>query len=192
MPTPEEITGLVVLVPEAEACVGALRREHAPDAPLGMPPHVTVLYPFAPMGALDQAALRRLERAVAGCEPFEVVLDTVGTFPGVVYLTPTPRVGFERLTAAVVRAFPAYPPYGGLAADPTPHLTVGVCDDEEGIAALEAWARGALCEHGPIRSRAREVWLVRSMEGKWCFERAFALGGGPRVRGQQASGIMPE
>ena len=39
-------SALVVLVPAAEPCVGALRLRYDPVARLGMPAHVTLLHPF--------------------------------------------------------------------------------------------------------------------------------------------------
>src|SRR6185312_14804244 len=50
-------TALIVAVPEAETAVGALRREHDSSAALGVPAHVTILFPFLPPERVDQDAL---------------------------------------------------------------------------------------------------------------------------------------
>ena len=40
-------TALVVVIPELEPLVAAWRDRLTADGPRGMPPHVTLLYPFA-------------------------------------------------------------------------------------------------------------------------------------------------
>src|SRR5689334_8297219 len=61
-------TALIITVPEAEEAVGALRLEHDSSAALGVPAHITILFPFAPPERVDETALASL---FATCAPFE-------------------------------------------------------------------------------------------------------------------------
>ena len=81
-----------------------------PVAPLGVPAHITVLYPFIPP---DAARRRRCERAIAdvlrGFAAFDFALRDVRRFPdGVLYLAPEPVEPFARahrgVRAPVARA----------------------------------------------------------------------------------------
>ena len=50
-------SALVVVVPEAEQLVGPFREKYDPSAAAGMPPHITLLYPFKPPDAVSYTHL---------------------------------------------------------------------------------------------------------------------------------------
>ena len=125
-PEPEPQSALVVVVPDAEFLVEVVRSAHDPAAAAGIPPHITVLYPFLPPKQLDAAGNRQ---EVASCfqqfVPFDFVLVSVKRF-----LHPLRRtrakwiisgaylegVGdVSRVSALQGKTFPYYPsPYSGL------------------------------------------------------------------------------
>lgn len=119
-------SALIVPVPRAEEVVAEHRRRFDPSSPWGVPAHVTVLYPFVDPDAVDDEVVRRLEEAVGGVPAFDCVFRRCGWFDeDVLWLAPEPDEPFRALTAAVWRAFPQHPPYGGAYPDVVPHLTVG-------------------------------------------------------------------
>ena len=65
-------TALIVVVPEAEPAVGALRLEHDWSAPLGVPAHVTILFPFAAGAEVEEEAIAEV---VAGFPAFDFELN---------------------------------------------------------------------------------------------------------------------
>ena len=67
-------TALIVKVPEAEPLVGGLRDRFDPVARLGVPAHVTILYPFMPVAAIDAAILETLRRIAASTRAFAIAL----------------------------------------------------------------------------------------------------------------------
>src|SRR5579863_6835140 len=116
---------LLVPVASAEGTVAKIRRRLDPASHLGVPAHVTVLYPFAPPASLDDAAMVRLASIFERVSAFEFELSDVGWFEErVMYLAPTPPSRFIELTQAIVAEFPGYPPYGGEFPEVTPHLTL--------------------------------------------------------------------
>jgi 2'-5' RNA ligase len=156
-------TALIVAVPEAEPHVAELRLAHDSSAPLGVPAHITILFPFAPAGELDEDAVGEL---LARHSAFDFQLASVEHFDnGVTYLAPVPSEPFAALTQAVARRFPAYPPYEGAFETVIPHLTVGE-------------TRLQLAPPLPIACRAREVVLIEEDEpgGRWRERRRFPLG----------------
>ena len=66
-------TAVVVLFPELDALIGTLRRANTRDGAREMPPHATLLYPFADAGAVADNVRRVLDPAGGA----EVVEDAV-------------------------------------------------------------------------------------------------------------------
>ena len=163
-------TALVVLVPDAEAVVAEHRLRHDPAAAIGVPAHVTVLYPFRTEVDDDTAAA--LTAIAAAVPAFDATFRTTARFPGlVVYLDPEPAAPFHELIARCVAAFPDCPPYGGTIPDPLPHLTVADGVDEPTADALDVEVRDGL----PITSRVERLTLI-SGPPPWRTVRHFALG----------------
>ncbi len=147
-----------------------LRRLHDPAAALGIPAHVTILYPFLPeVDGTDQAELDHLFGSV---EPFGFRLTRTDRFPGVIYLAVEPAAPFRRLTAAVATLWPQAPPYRGDHSEVVPHLTVVETTDEQ----VRAEAERVLGAHLPITAEAKEVWLVAGDEHGWERTSRFPFG----------------
>jgi 2'-5' RNA ligase len=108
-------TAVVVPVPAAAAVVGE------PYGP-SMPPHVTVLWPFARRPGRRHR--RALAEIAASQRAFPFALTRVGTFPGVVYLAPEPAAPFVDLVQALSRRWPRHQPYSGAFDEVVPHVTV--------------------------------------------------------------------
>jgi 2'-5' RNA ligase len=156
-------TALIISVPEAEPHVAELRNAHDTSAALGVPAHITILFPFAPADAVDEDAVAEL---VSSHPIFAFELASVEHFgDDLTYLAPVPAEPFVELTRAVAARWPAYPPYEGLHDDPTPHLTVGEC-------------RLELDPPLPLACRANEVLLLEEEEpgGRWRGRRRLPLG----------------
>jgi len=164
------ISALIVRVPEAEAAVGALRARHDPSAAEGVPAHVTILVPFKPPQALDDADLRQLQALFAAEPGFDFTLSGVGRFAETAWLAPLPSAPFVALTQRVTAAVPAWPPYEGRFAEVVPHLTVA-----DGSAAGAAAAEAALRGLAPIRARCIAVELIENGSGRWRTLRVFGL-----------------
>ncbi len=119
-------SAVVVNVPAAEPVVGKHRERLDAAARWGVPAHVTVLYPFLPPAEIDEAALQALSRAVIAVPRFQAQWVRMAWFDQrVLWVAPDPATPFQALTAAVVREFPDYPPFGGQYDVVVPHLTVG-------------------------------------------------------------------
>ena len=186
-------TALVVAVPEAEDVVGPHRLRLDPLTALGVPAHVTVLFPFAPAATVDEALRSRLSGLFAGVPAFEFSLDRTGWFgTDVLWLAPEPEHDFRNLTRLVSEAFPEYPPYGGEFDDVVPHLTVADGAPRADMLAAEQHVSAAL----PIRSAARSVTLlVEEGSGHWRPGGSFSLGpdrlGHPGARARADGERMP-
>ena len=158
----------------AEATVHPLRRKLDPSSGLGMPAHITVLYPFAPPASITESFAQRLGDLFGRAEPFDFSLSEIGWFDKrVMYLTPSPGAPFVDLTARIAAEFPDYPPYGGRFDEISPHLTVG-----EGARPGRMRRAGRRLEPLlPIRAVATEVWLMApETSGRWGPRQKFMLG----------------
>ncbi|MFL5965523.1 MAG: 2'-5' RNA ligase family protein, partial [Gaiellaceae bacterium] len=165
-------TAIVALVPEAEPVVGGWRRVHTDDGRRGMPAHVTVLSPFVDDSvAADRIAAVR--RTVSAFAPFDCAFAETARFAGdVLYLRPEPDEIFRAMTAAIVHAFPDFPPYSGLHDDAVPHLTVVESDDHEALVATELELRDRL----PIGTWVSAVSLMHLVDGRWREHTSVPLG----------------
>jgi len=165
-------TALVILVPEAEAVVAAHRRRYDPSAAVGVPAHVTVLYPFR--SVIDGTAADVVAGLAADVPAFDVKFATLARFPGeVVYLAPDPAEPFLRLMAATFASFPDCPPYGGAIPEALPHLTVADGVDATTAAALDI----AIGPELPITSRVERLTLIaEDPNGHWIAVRHWPLG----------------
>ena len=148
---------------------------------LGVPAHVTVLYPFLPPDAIDERALAALAAAAASVPAFDCRFERTGWFGDeVLYLLPDPAEPFRRLTAAVWAAFPSCPPYAGAHDGSAPHLTVAerVLADREGAPGALAVAEAHVSEQLPVPQRVDELLLIAgsSLQGSWRTMRRLPLG----------------
>lgn len=170
-----ERSALVVLIPEAGREVEAARTSLDSGAALGVPAHVTVLFPFMPAGDIDDDVLVELSTVFCGVPSFDAVFDTVGWFgESVVFLAPWSGAEFCRLTEAVVTRWPQWPPYEGVYDGSSPHLTIGDSGSVDDLRAAAESVVGRL----PITSRVSEVNLFvgTSKPGSWSSQAKFPLG----------------
>ncbi len=167
-------TALLVVLPEADEILDDFRKRHDPALARGIPAHVTVLFRFAEVPAIDDALLSSAQATYAGVEPSDVRLTRVERFPAHVWLAPEPRARFVQLTKLATACFPDYPPYEGAFAETVPHLTIGSGDDVDAIAAA---AETELAPLLPLRSRASAVALLEEQaDGRWAERCSFPLG----------------
>jgi 2'-5' RNA ligase len=166
-------TALLVPVREAEPLVRHHRHALDPVAPLGVPAHVTVLYPFLAPADVDNDVCDAIAAVVDAFRTFEFTLHAVGRFPdGVVYLAPEPTDPFVAITNALVDRWPDHPPYGGAYDTVIPHLTVAKTNGSGDLAALEAELTDGL----PIPALADAVWLMEGQpEDRWAIRAVFPL-----------------
>lgn len=164
---------MLVHVPEAERVVGEWRLRHTNDAPLGIPAHVTLLYPFVPPDELDAEVEERLARVVGAVEPFDVTFSRTARFPDVLYLAPQPSEPFAVLTSAIAAEWPEHPPYEGEHEVVIHHLTVAEGDDEELLERIAADVEPKL----PLRTRVTEAQLwAEDDTGRWNERNRLPLG----------------
>ena len=166
-------SALIVTVPEAEPVVGELR-ERYDNARLGIPAHITLLFPFVPAEKLDNALFADLHELFSTQPPITFTLTRLTEFPDqTLWLVPEPSEAFRTMTDLIVRQFPDYPPYEGIHEQVIPHLTVAAGDSS-----LRDEVDAAVSPHLPIRAEARHVVLLEEWpDSHWSTRGRFALGG---------------
>jgi 2'-5' RNA ligase len=168
---PSEATALILratLPPRLEA----LRRRCVPDAVDGLPAHVTVAYPFAEPGSIDEAVIGRIAEVVARHAPWTMRLVERRRWPDTVYVSVDPEAPAIALQADLAAAFPSLPIYGGTIEVFVPHVTVaeGPSVHDPAVDADPGW------DDLPVTGAVSEVELiVRSGVGRWTVERRFPM-----------------
>lgn len=171
-------SGFVVFAPEAEPLVNTLRQRYDESARMGVPAHVTVLFPFMEPSLITAEVLRDCAAALAPFEAFAFELASVGRFPATAYLAPQPAQPFVNLTQVLWQAFPAFPPFRGEFSSIVPHLTVANGNVAEAEAAANALEAG-LHALGSVACVCSEVVLVENSSGRWRPLHVFPLASAP-------------
>jgi 2'-5' RNA ligase superfamily len=101
-------SAVLVVVPEAESVVADYRADLDPAAGLGVPAHVTVLYPFVPPERVDDAVISALQRTVRSVAAFDVTFARLRCFDrSVLWLAPEPAERSSRSPPPSGGPFPA-------------------------------------------------------------------------------------
>jgi hypothetical protein len=155
-------------------------------AALGVPAHVSVLFPFLPPGRLTRAVHAALSALAAAATPFRASFRRVERRDGMIWLVPSPATPFLELTATVVERWPDHPPYGGIHARLIPHLTLLESDDPR---ALEEAAIAAE-QAGRFDVAVTELQVITQGRSRaWHRRWRFGLGPGPGRDGSTLAGV---
>lgn len=175
-------TALLLPVRAAERVVGTHRRELDLAAADGIPAHVTIAFPFKPLGEIGAEDHSRLAHNGRQHGPFRIEGRRTAWFGDqVLYVEISAAREVHALIADVASTFPAYPPFSGdiPLAEVVPHLTVG---SGAPVPALQAAAR-AVNDALPFSEivQSMELWAGPSVEGRtqpapWTRIRSYALG----------------
>jgi 2'-5' RNA ligase len=145
------------------------RRRHVPIAALGVPAHVTLLFPFIASPDLTELDRRRIAEILGRHRAFEYRLRRVRAWPTALYLEVVPETPFVRLVRALVSAYPAWVPYGG-AFPYVPHVTVAELPSAEAPQIADP--------RRPLLRHADHATLIAQDEaGRWRTRWRFAVGG---------------
>jgi 2'-5' RNA ligase len=147
------------------------RVAHVANAALGVPAHITLIYPFVPADRLDASVRRLVARALASQPPFSFRLSAVERWQNTMYLAVDPAAPFEGLVRSLEAAFPDHPAYGG-AFPYVPHVTLAE-GEESAIAEL-----GAPPLPAGRHQVTRVLLIAQGSDQRWRLRWQFAL---PRV-----------
>jgi hypothetical protein len=167
-------SALIVEIPEAEPAVARHRERLDANALLGVPAHITVLFPFMPPETIGTLAFAELEDLFAAVSRFRFQLNRTSWFgDDVLWLAPRDPGPFRALTNRVYQAFPTYPPFEGQFDDVVPHLTVGHGHPMNDLRAAEESVQA----HLPINAHATAVTLMtqQAAAGMWVRTATFNL-----------------
>lgn len=169
-------SGLVLAIPSLAGVLDRWRHQTVPMATLGVPAHVTALYPWVPAPATGQA-LARLQESVRGLAPLTLTFSQLGTFPsGVLYLRPEPEDEVRHLSQVLQSAFPECLPYGGEFPDPVPHLTVALTQPDA-LAELRRDAEEGLASELPVTAKVTHLTVMEQQhDGRWREAHHVGLG----------------
>jgi len=176
-----DMSALVILAPECESMLAPYRRQYTVDGAVGLPAHVTILYPFCDYKAYDDKLELRLEATLSDVKPFTFTLSRLSRLAQnhVLCLEPSQCDELLTLITSVAKAFPNYPPYGGrIALDQIrPHVTIAASPPTDDLAAVEKEFVESTLPLLPTRVVVNDLWLFLKSNGKWQQHMSFRLGG---------------
>ena len=152
----------------------AVRNAWDPTAARGLPPHVTVLYPFVERDALTPDVHAALQEISASNRPFTARFGRIEHVDTMVWLVPTEQEPLLRLTAAVGARWPDHPPYGGAHPELIAHLTVLDGGDDAALRDAESAATQAV----PFDAWVDAIQVIAEDDaGRWNLRWRLPLGG---------------
>lgn len=173
--THNEESGLILAIPEAEDLVGPFRLQWDPSAALGVPAHITLLFPFLPRVDIDARELNELQGLFSQFPGFQLTLDETRRWPDVLYLHPSPPEPVKDLMEQLFAAYPQLPPYGGQVDEPTPHLTVAQVEDSHALDEISLQFNREALSRLPINAQVREATLILREGPRWKSAHRFPL-----------------
>jgi hypothetical protein len=169
-------TALIIAVPACEPAVGRFRERYDSSAVVGVPAHVTLLYPFLAPDAVSADDLAALTTLFASAVAFDVVFARCRRFgTRVLWLAPEPDEPFLDLMHRLFERWPECPPYHGTIPrdDIVPHLTISDSTEGDHLDRIELAVAASL----PVRTRVTEALLIENRTGRWTTRETFLLGG---------------
>ncbi len=168
-------TALILEVPSVPERLEALRRSHDPLASSGIPPHITILFPFRSAESIDQDVRRALADEIGRTENITIELSKIGRFPEVVWLGPENPAPLADLTRRLSIRFPDCVPYDGRHQTTIPHLTIAH-GSMANLDPVEAEVRSVMEDEGPITFEARYASLfIQDSTRRWSSNEAYRL-----------------
>src|SRR5437899_2601928 len=128
-------------IDEVEPIVSPLRLQCDKSAALGVPAHITLLFPFYPPQKAE-SQLGNLAEFFNSVPSFEFSFVEVRRFPRAAYLHPDQTKRFIGIINRLVQKWPDCKPYGGAFSDIVPHLTVA---DQVDVDVLDT-VQASLCD----------------------------------------------
>lgn len=162
VPSVKRETAVVIVVDAAEL-EAVYRHEFPSFHALGIPLHVTLLYPFVRPDELD-AALPRLADVLAQQSPFDFALTQLRSFPRTVWVAPEPVEPFVALTRAIEATFPETAHWGGAFEEVIPHATLVDGLEESRLAETMQRLRPVVEPLLPVSLSAHEVAVLAEQE----------------------------
>ena len=173
-----QLSALLVRCPAAEPAVATQRLRFDRAAAFGVPAHLTICFPFAPVRMLSAADHDRLTSAFAGVPGFVVRGARTGWFgEDHLHVPVEPADAVLRLIGLVGALFPEHPIYGGAIEEVVPHVSIGPGELAE-LSVAEAQVSARL----PFAQEVVEVelWAGPPLDGPvgvgWRRVRGYPLG----------------
>jgi 2'-5' RNA ligase len=177
IPPHERRTGLFVVVPADDLVGDFRRRHHAASVARELPPHVTIVFPFVVVSAVDDGLRAELAAHFSSFEPFQAELVGVGAFRRHAWLAPEPRHRFVELMKQTRERFHDRLPRKDELDEPVPHLTIGEAARGDSVAVLADRARTELGPQLPFGFAVDAIGLLEEgADGKWHELSRFELG----------------
>ena len=176
MGLPGDESALLIEVPESEPLVRTYREVHDPVATLGIPAHITILYPFRDPSRIDETLIADLQFLFSQHVSFPFRLIKIQNFSATLWLAPDPSEPFKILTENLISHYPDAQPYGGSYDDIIPHLTVADRKSAEELVQITTTFRNVASKLLPIESFANKVTLMTRQRGLWKESASFVLG----------------
>ena len=155
--------------------VAKWRKKYVESALHGMPPHITLLFPFKNPKEINTEVINKLKTIFSKITPFSYSLIGINTFPSVIFMEPLEKERFIKLTKKLLKMFPDTSLYGNEFSGINPHLTIARIDNRKEFNHVKMLISKSLESKLPINMASKEAWLMEKKDGEWLIKQKFSF-----------------
>ncbi len=149
---------------EIDDLISKWRHSTIAVASKGVPPHITLLFPWRPVPITD-IDISTLRSVTKGQHPFPIVFTHIEQFSKrVIYLAINEESDVRILIQKIIAAFPDASPYDHEFPNPIPHLTIAKAPDDATFDALFKEVSASIVSELPIEIIVREIVVMEEGE----------------------------
>jgi 2'-5' RNA ligase len=130
----------------------------------GVPPHITLLFPWRPVPITD-TDISTLRSVIKDQHPFPIVFTHIEQFSKrILYLAINEESEVRILIQKILAAFPDASPYNNEFSNPIPHLTIAKAPDDATFDTLYQEVSTSIASKFPIEIMVREIVVMEEGE----------------------------
>lgn len=167
------ISTILIPVLSADLLIDKWRKKYVESSHHGIPFHITLLFPFIEPEKIHDDVVNRLKDFFLETKQFTYILSKIDTFPNIIFLEPSKKKQFIKLTEGLLKIFPTTSLYEGKFSKINPHATVANLNNAENFNRIRTIISKDLNSKLPIKAVAKEVWLMEKENNEWFIVEKF-------------------
>ncbi len=172
-----QVSTIAIPVHEVTDLIAPWREETFIGATQGMPPHITVLYPWHP-APVSKWEIDELRTVVRGIRPFTIQLTHLEHFPNHTLYFAMDDDTLMDMMLRIITAYPDTLPYEGEFDELIPHLTIAHASSREELWEIRLEVEEAVCHKLPIEVMVKEIIVMQhGADLQWRDLATLPLGG---------------
>lgn len=172
----ESQSSVDIVIPELDTIIGKWRKSTVDIASLGVPSHITLLWPWCPPPISDEY-IKKLENVLSFLNSFVITFHKIEYFgESVIYLDVENKKEVKELMDRVGQEFPEYPMYENTIKDPQSHLTIAKPKNSESFFKVNSEIKQYIAPLLPLKFNIEEITIMEQKPDQtWIILKSISL-----------------